>query len=382
MMRMPDKSVQCCVTSPPYWGLRDYGQDGQHGLEATPGAYVANLVRVFGEVRRVLRDDGTVWLNLGDSYAGGPASGNLNDESSTLGGGKATQAAAAVVHPRAHGLKPKDLVGIPWRVALALQADGWYLRSDIIWHKPNPMPESVLDRPTKGHEYVFLLSKRPRYFYDADAVRLRAKPGSTKSGLMSDPATKKWGAGASSNLRNDNEWGGVRFRDYKGPNRRTVWTIPSKPYTGAHFATMPPELARLCILAGTSQGGACSACGAPWARVVERTPMEVRPSQRRMDWQTDQTDQTDQTRTQTGGTMTKAPTSETVGWAAGCECGADVAPCVVLDPYAGAGTTGLVAAKLRRDFIGCELNPEYAALTERRLVGDSPLFADVAVDQP
>jgi DNA modification methylase len=333
LQTLPAASVQCCVTSPPYWGLRDYGQDGQHGLEETPAAYVANLVRVFAEVRRVLRDDGTVWLNLGDSYAatgksGGGAQGQRWKEygADTEGpkGGKWS--------PAPPGLKAKDLVGIPWRVAFALQADGWYLRSDIIWHKPNPMPESVRDRPTKGHEYVFLLSKRPRYFYDADAVReARA-------------------------------------------NRRTVWSIPSKPYTGAHFATMPPELARLCILAGTSQGGACSACGAPWVRVVERTPMEVRPSPRRMDWQTDQT------RTQTGGTMTKPPTSETVGWSAGCECGADVAACVVLDPYAGAGTTGLVADKLRRDFIGCELNPEYAALAERRLWGDAPLFADVAVE--
>ena len=366
MMRMPDKSVQCCVTSPPYWGLRDYGQDGQHGLEATPGAYVANLVRVFGEVRRVLRDDGTVWLNLGDSYASTTkgSGGHSAKQDSNPG----SFAASALLFDLPAGIKAKDLVGIPWRVALALQADGWYLRSDIIWHKPSPMPESVLDRPTKGHEYVFLLSKRPRYFYDLEAVREDPKP--SNAGRMSAPK-----CGPERVLGTANQTQKI-YAEIKGANRRTVWTIPSKPYTGAHFATMPPELARLCILAGTSQGGACSACGAPWARVLERTPMEVRPSPRRMDWQTDQT------RTQTGGTMTKAPTSETVGWAAGCECGADVAPCVVLDPYAGAGTTGLVAAKLRRDFIGCELNPEYAALTERRLVGDSPLFADVAVDQP
>jgi DNA modification methylase len=360
---LPAGSVQCCVTSPPYWGLRDYGQDGQHGLEETPAAYVANLVRVFAEVRRVLRDDGTVWLNLGDSYA-----------STTKGSGgpsaKQDSNAGSRYSPRQvdlpDGLKPKDLVGIPWRVAFALQADGWYLRSDIIWHKPNPMPESVRDRPTKGHEYVFLLTKRPRYFYDIEAVREDPKP--SNAGRMSAPK-----CGPERVLGTANQTRKI-YAEIKGANRRTVWSIPSKPYTGAHFATMPPELARLCILAGTSQGGACSACGAPWVRVVERTPMEVRPSPRRVGWQTDQT------RTQTGGTMTKPPTSETVGWSAGCECGADVAPCMVLDPYAGAGTTGLVAAKLRRDFIGCELNPDYAALAESRLWGDAPLFADVAVE--
>jgi DNA modification methylase len=367
---LPAGSVQCCVTSPPYWGLRDYGQDRQHGLEETPGAYVANLVQVFAEVRRVLRDDGTVWLNLGDSYTATSRGGDSStyktrDEhrkgkAADLFGGDSRRVAMPA------GLKTKDLVGIPWRVAFALQADGWYLRSDIIWHKPNPMPESVRDRPTKGHEYVFLLSKRPRYFYDIEAVREDPKP--SNAGRMSAPK-----CGPERVLGTANQTRKI-YAEIKGANRRTVWSIPSKPYTGAHFATMPPELARLCILAGTSQGGACSACGAPWVRVVERTPMEVRPSPRRMDWQTDQT------RTQTGGTMTKPPTSETVGWSAGCECGADVAPCVVLDPYAGAGTTGLVAAKLRRDFIGCELNPDYAALAESRLWGDAPLFADVAVE--
>jgi len=223
---MEDASAQMCVTSPPYWGLRDYGADGQIGVEDSPDAFVLRLVEVFREVRRVLRDDGTLWLNLGDSYAAarggsyqpaetlaGGTSGKMSDGSRTnRGRGDGYQPSR---NAAAFGLKHKDLIGIPWRVAFALQVDGWYLRSDIIWHKPNPMPESVTDRPTKSHEYVFLLSKSERYFYDAEAIR-------------EECLTSR--------------------------NARTVWTIATKPYAGAHFATFPPEIPKRCIKAGSREG--------------------------------------------------------------------------------------------------------------------------------
>jgi DNA modification methylase len=215
------------VTSPPYWGLRDYGEDGQIGLEHTPDEYVTRLVEVFREVRRVLRDDGTLWLNLGDSYAGsgagGGTSGDLAHHMTNI---------AMSNRPttnKLHGIKSKDLVGIPWRVAFALQADGWYLRSDIIWAKPNPMPESVTDRPTKSHEYVFLLSKSARYYYDADAIREgdTARASGNKTRVIADGS---------------------------GRNARSVWTITTKPYAEAHFATFPPELPERCIKAGSQEG--------------------------------------------------------------------------------------------------------------------------------
>ena len=227
-------SVQACVTSPPYWGLRDYGHADQIGLEQTPDQYVDQMVAVFREVRRVLRDDGTLWINLGDSYASG---GMSNPSSrSTLGGGKDRGAAGySLKRKPPHGLRAKDLCGIPWRVAFALQADGWYLRQDIIWHKPNPMPESVRDRCTKAHEYVFLLSKSQRYYFDADAIKERAAQsdrGCPREGVASGVP----GAG-------------------QHRNKRSVWTVASKPYAGAHFACYPPDLIRPCVLAGAPRGG-------------------------------------------------------------------------------------------------------------------------------
>jgi len=238
---LPAESAQTCVTSPPYWGLRDYGVEGQLGLEPTPEEYVARMVGIFAEVRRVLRDDGTLWLNLGDSYTGAANSGGANRND----GGPAVRV-SGLTAKSGHGLKPKDLVGIPWRVAFALQADGWYLRSDIIWAKPNPMPESVTDRPTKAHEYVFLLAKSERYFFDQEAVREPASPN------------KPWGA--SSNVgtkarqsRNDGNSDGLGrpADDEAGRNIRSVWTITTKPFSGAHFAVMPPDLAERCIKAGS-----------------------------------------------------------------------------------------------------------------------------------
>jgi DNA modification methylase len=339
---LPDASVHCCVTSPPYWGLRDYGHDGQIGLEATPEAYVARMVEVFREVRRVLRDDGTFWLNLGDSYSANGKQDNgghkgLSAASERCDGvprnsaNKANQngTVANTVRTMPPGLKPKDLVGIPWRVAFALQADGWWLRQDIIWHKPNPMPESVRDRCTKAHEYVFLLTKSERYYYDAEAV---SEPVSVSTTARLSQPSLPLQAGSDRVPGKTNgpmkavgpRFGGNKFGDSDDPknatksgnvyqipdangrrNRRSVWTVTTKPYSGAHFATMPPDLVEPCILAGCPEGG------------------------------------------------------------------------TVLDPFAGSGTTLAVAAELGRSGIGCELNPEYIELAEQRIAKSKakmPLF--------
>lgn len=237
---LPDGIVRCCVTSPPYWGLRDYGHDGQLGLEPTPEAYVAGMVGVFREVSRVLTDDGTLWLNLGDSY--GTSSGNIYAISDTP---ELASGAINFARPKAAG-NPKNLLGLPWRVALALQADGWYLRSDIIWAKPNPMPESVTDRPTKAHEYVFLLSKSARYFYDAQAIEEPAKW--ERWGEQTEKKSHKGTAGHLGGKAISD----LPVRDRK--NARTVWSIATQSYSGAHFATFPEELARRCILAGSAAG--------------------------------------------------------------------------------------------------------------------------------
>jgi site-specific DNA-methyltransferase (adenine-specific) len=252
---MEANSVHTCVTSPPYYGLRDYGHDGQIGLEETPEAYVAKLVEVFREVRRVLRDDGTLWLNLGDSYAStGGKSQPQPDASGGVGnkklGTRRQQGSSAsyggFVRPNTitHGLKPKDLIGIPWRVAFALQADGWYLRQDIVWHKPNPMPESVTDRCTKAHEYIFLLSKSERYYYDIDAMKEKAVKGDSGAG-----ARNYTGINGRERLTQSES------SRIEGRNRRSVWTIATQPYPGAHFAAFPPDLIRPCIQAGCPPNG-------------------------------------------------------------------------------------------------------------------------------
>ena len=241
LKELPSGSVHCCVTSPPYWGLRDYGEDDQLGLESTPEAYVENMVQVFREVKRVLRDDGTLWLNLGDSYMGG-GGGNYNKSGISQAGG---QHLTNVRNKRAFiektGLKQKDLVGIPWRVAFALQADGWYLRQDIIWHKPNPMPESVTDRCTKAHEYIFLLSKSKKYYFDNEAIK-------------EDAVYAGQSRGGSTNRYEQNE-AGMDNKEYATRNKRSVWTVNTKPYKGAHFATYPPDLIEPCILAGCPEEG-------------------------------------------------------------------------------------------------------------------------------
>ena len=253
--------VQTCVTSPPYFGLRDYGHEGQIGLEQTPEAYIAAMVEVFRCVRDVLADDGTLWLNIGDSYAA--QRGGTHQPAETLAGGKGgmTDDGARVNRDRydgynptrnaaAIGLKHKDLIGIPWMLAFALRADGWYLRQDIIWHKPNPMPESVRDRCTKAHEYIFLLSKSEKYFFDSDAVKEPAVTNDTRRPYGSKGANLLDARGLEAQGK------GQQREDADGQtrNKRSVWTVTTKPYKGAHFATFPPDLIEPCILAGSKQG--------------------------------------------------------------------------------------------------------------------------------
>lgn len=248
---LPTESVQTCITSPPYFGLRDYGCDGQIGLESTPDSFVASLVDVFAEVHRVLKSDGTLWLNLGDSYNG--AASNRTGQNGYKDG--RTNRDKRFSTGGIEGLKSKDLIGIPWRVAFALQSYGWYLRQDIIWHKPNPMPESVTDRCTKAHEYIFLLSKSDRYFYDNEAIKEPVSDVSIKRaeyGWNCDrPSTKNASMGGTGI---HTEKMGTRFVNPSGRNKRSVWTVNTKPYKGAHFAVYPTELIRPCVLAGSRHG--------------------------------------------------------------------------------------------------------------------------------
>jgi DNA modification methylase len=390
---LPAASVQCCVTSPPYWNLRDYGVDGQIGLEATVQEYVGVMVAVFREVRRVLRDDGTCWVNLGDAYAGGGKGGGGSYESERPGWeltpGKRMERGAGRWgggDTRVPFLKPKDLIGLPWRVAFALQEDGWWLRSDIVWHKPNPMPESVTDRPTRSHEFIFLLTKSARYFFDGDAIREPAsgiRAVGPNSGVNVDrvPVSRKKHQDAAMG------GGGNGFKGHSGNrmadgtllvdrNKRDVWTVATTPYAAAHFATFAPKLIEPCILAGTSEKGACPECGAPWRRVTERNnPSKEANTGADMTGGAAKTSnpQTSNGLHRNGGGVYSS--AAFVGWEPSCECGrADTVPCVVLDPFAGAGTTGLVAARHDRNFIGIELSPQYAAMARKRIAGDAPLL--------
>jgi DNA modification methylase len=300
---LPDESVHCCVTSPPYYGLRDYGIDNQLGLEGTPLIYVERMVNIFHQVKRVLRSDGTLWLNLGDCYAGSGGMGSWVDDKAKKG---MTIIKDYNRNKPIQGFKPKDLMGIPWRVAFALQNDGWYLRQDIIWHKPNPMPESVTDRCTKSHEYIFLLSKSKKYFYNTKAVMEEAKYDGRKDTFMKGSPKYSDGFTPVQSGRTIHERGHERWPNTKNgvrmKNRRDVWHIATRSYPDAHFATFPPELPELCIKAGCPEGG------------------------------------------------------------------------VVLDPFSGAGTSGMVALRFNRDYIGIELNPEYVEISKKRIYNDAPMF--------
>lgn len=371
LRRLPEAIVQTVVTSPPYWRLRDYGVGGQLGLEATPEEFVANMVAVFRGVRRVLRDDGTVWLNMGDSYAAGKAKDTYNGEASADLGW--TNEQSRVPPP---GLKQKDLCGIPWMLAFALRVDGWYLRQDIIWHKPNPMPESVTDRCTKAHEYIFLLSKSPRYFFDAEAIR---------EAMVSDGKGGLWGADRSAGATPDDyhvgahdkePWTGERSVNPAGRNRRSVWTVATHSFAGCHFATFPPKLIEPCILAGTSNEGACAKCGAPWRRVVEKERVRTRPGKDSKSYDRTNGEVVDdgmekpwRDRAEIGNRDPGRHVTETTttGWEPSCDCNADKVPCVVLDPFLGAGTTAMVAKQNGRHAIGIELNAEYIELALPRI---------------
>ena len=240
---IPDESVDCVVTSPPYYGLRDYGIDGQIGLEESPEEYVNTMVEVFREVWRVLKPTGTVWLNLGDTYVGTGSKGEYKDPKHPMGRNGQTIA----VNNKVQGLKQKDLIGIPWKVAFALQSDGWYLRSDIIWSKPNPMPESVQDRPTKAHEYIFLLTKNAKYYYDADAI---SEPTTTFDLTVRDRDTTRL-----NNVPGRERMSGLTTNSYETKNKRSVWSVNTQPYSEAHFATFPEKLIEPCILAGCPKDG-------------------------------------------------------------------------------------------------------------------------------
>jgi DNA modification methylase len=260
MMRtLPDQSVNCCITSPPYFGLRDYGHEGQIGLEETPEAFVQKMVEVFREVKRVLRDDGTLWLNLGDSYYNyRPGKGQALAKQSCASNDQDLPQSCARRGNKLDGLKEKDLIGIPWRVAFSLQADGWYLRQDIIWNKPNPMPESVQDRCTKAHEYIFLLSKSPKYYFDSEAMKEPAQYGehhAKYSGTYTRHKVEAMQLEGATNGENYQRGMQNAMKDPLRRNKRSVWTVTTKPYAGAHFATFPPDLIRPCILAGCPKGG-------------------------------------------------------------------------------------------------------------------------------
>lgn len=359
------ESVHCVVTSPPYFGLRDYGVAGQIGLEPTPDTFVAELVAVFREVRRVLRKDGTLWLNLGDSYAAVNRGENARPRIETLTGIQVgnpysdirTRSEVIEGQKRA-GIKPKDLIGIPWRVAFALQADGWWLRQDIIWHKPNPMPESVTDRCTKAHEYLFLLTKSERYFYDAEAIAEPVSRDFWNESVGPEYMTPTDGRMDGGKRKGNGPMNGTR-------NKRSVWTIATQPYSEAHFATFPPALIEPCILAGCP-AKACAKCGAPWVREVETTPAVSRTTSR-----------INGDRNDAGRTQFVGASAITFGFSPSCACNASTVPGTVLDPFSGAGTTGLVADRLQRNAVLIELNANYASMSNERIISDAPLFASV-----
>lgn len=364
---LPAESVDCVVTSPPYFGLRDYGYDEQIGLEDTPAAFVARLTDVFREVRRVLAPHGTCWVNMGDSYAGSWGNQGRKAERGTrrpINGGMLTPVLDGRFPDKGsntvkvtEGYKPKDLLGIPWRLAFALQDDGWWLRSDVIWSKPNPMPESVTDRPTKAHEYLFLLTKAPRYYWDAEAVRETTDPYSVKVPDGWDTSEGSHGPIHRNGREKGQQTGDIR----SGRNVRSVWTFPTEPNPEAHFATFPRELVRRCLAAGCPER-VCAECGAPSTRIVERESRYDHTTTR----PTALADRNDLNGGATGhdirhGVLVSATT---VGWT---DCGhGSYRPGVVLDPFIGSGTTAVVARAAGLRCVGIDGSAEYLEIAARR----------------
>lgn len=346
----PDESIDCCISSPPYWGLRDYGVGGQIGLEKSPEEYVNDIVNIYREIKRVLKKEGTCWLNLGDSYYNyRPGKGQRVTPNSI-----ASQKAAEMdVCPRRgniiEGLKEKDLVGIPWKVAFALQSDGWWLRQDIIWAKNNPMPESVTDRCTKSHEYVFLLTKSPKYYFDNEAIK---EPTVTRDKTNRDRDSTRL-----NNTPGRTKMAGLKTNDYETRNKRDVWNINTKPFKEAHFAVFPEALVEPMIKAGCPEF-ICNKCGKTMEKKYKRVDTEIqRP---RKFGHTGNNDRNDT------GDIYKEKISKFIGYEK-CECNVGFSGGVVLDPFFGSGTTGVVAKKLGRNYIGIELNSEYIKIAEKRL---------------
>lgn len=449
---LKDKSIHCVVTSIPYYGLRDYGlppnvwggdpdcehdwneyiqpcangiiaDDGMsgetlsgnsatrkpkksnfcskcgawlgcYGLEPSPELFVEHTVMIFQEVWRVLRDNGTLWLNIGDSYAGSGGAGGDYNEGGLREGQPRYKSNFKVDRSKRNakkwsdpmkfhgdGIKQKDLIGIPWMVAFALRADGWYLRMDNIWNKPNPMPESVSDRPSKAHEYIFLLTKKAKYYYDQEAIlepvtggtharisqdvaaqvgSLRATVGAKTNGPMKAVIRAPKMAASGSGIKNNESMNNALALPVLNRNKRSVWTVTTKPYSGAHFAVYPPELVEPCILAGTSEKGCCPQCGAPWERVVEKKVVardqlpEDDPNYRPNRYT--ETKQAELRGEFESGVFSS---SKTIGWRPTCDHGLDPIPCTVLDPFSGSGTTVMVARQLGRSGIGLDLSLKY-----------------------
>ncbi len=368
---LPDNSINAVICSPPYYGLRSYLPDDhaekgrEIGLEDTPAAYVERLVAVFREIRRVLRPDGVCWLNLGDSYAGSGrglmGDGTPSDRGDAKQGTNRGTTVGVFNKPDWDGLAPKNLIGIPWRVAFALQADGWWLRSDIIWHKPNPMPESVTDRPTRAHEYVFLLTKSERYWYDADAIREPLALPDAADGTRIFGGKHKNGA----NVAHARTTGRAYDAAPDGRNKRTVWTVPTEPKPFSHFAMFPQALIEPMVLAGCP-AQVCSACGAPYERVVEREVGAVNLREGKQQALRSNGAQTGGTQRVTLG-VTEQVTRTTLGFRPTCDCHAEPRPGIVYDPFMGGGTTALVAQRLGRHFVGTDINREYVELARKRV---------------
>ena len=366
LRQLPNDSVHCVVTSPPYWGLRDYGVEGQIGLEETWQEHLDVMIQVFEEVRRVLRSDGVAWVNYGDSYSTktwgrNPGSGRF--------GRKSERVAAPKSQPNRMpqtGLKRGDLVGMPWRFALALQEAGWWLRSDVIWHKPSVIPESVKTRPTKSHEHLFLFAKSARYFYDVDGFREPVSQESVRRYRRAAPRTDTQRDFPGPPRHYLETWSGVTVN---GRQARDVWTIATEHRPEAHFATFPRALVERCVRLGTSQHGVCSECGAPWKRQVEVVDHAGVLGQ---DWRR-RTDapgyHDDLARGARGSAPSEcAPQRTTVGWEPTCKCGgSEVEPAIVLDPFVGSGTTAVVAWSLGRDYLGFDLSEEYLAIARKRI---------------